>query len=67
MKKLLKLNCSEEKKEKLMLYFNSFLGAFLCFDREGNVAIREGLEGDAEGLIAEAISRLEWYFYAKGL
>ena len=40
MQKLLKLNCAEEKKEKLLLYFNSFLSCYLSFDGEGNILVR---------------------------
>ena len=61
MQKLLNLKCSAEKKEKLLLYFNTFLRAYLSFDRDNNIAIREDISGseDTDQLIVSAFSKLK--------
>jgi hypothetical protein len=60
MKKLLKLNCSAEKKEKILIYFNSFLRAYLSFDAENNITSKErSNDSNTEELISEAFSMLK--------
>ena len=61
MQKLLTLKCSAEKKEKLLLYFNTFLRAYLSFDKENNITIREDISRseDTDQLIVSAFSKLK--------
>ena len=61
MQKLLNLKCSAEKKEKLLLYFNTFLRAYLSFDKDNNIIIREDISRseDTDQLIVSAFSKLK--------